>query len=282
MSLQFSHIISLRSPKAAQKSQLKPGEEMIEDGAFILTERAFNTRHYSSLSGLIFLILDHALTFKDEYNHIWRAQIRIDVQLFYLIARYLALSAEIAHYSLLRVFLIRSPIPLNVCQGWFTFLFITLSVLVFILDVVLFLRILALYERNWKIFLLCIPTLLPFAVGAWLFVGNTFSPDSFNLLCDVVKIPVELPFLAAVVIMSHGLLWVATFAKRNIAQGRAVVVRLVVQEGAWAFVLLCAIIAGVMPYSFVSRSSNPSVIFIISLSSLVRPFEATLNTASFI
>lgn len=56
--------------------------------------------------------------------------------------------------------------------------------------------VLALYERNWKVFFLWIPILLPFAVGASLFVGNTFSQDSFNLHCDIIKIPAELPFLA--------------------------------------------------------------------------------------
>jgi hypothetical protein len=35
------------------------------------------------------------------------------------------------------------------------------------------------------------------------------------------------------VVLTHAALLVATFAKRNVAEGRAVVVRLVVCEGAW-------------------------------------------------
>ena len=43
----------------------------------------------------------------------------------------------------------------------------------------------------------------------------------------------------AAFVLSHGLLCAATFVKRNVARGRAVVVRLVVHEGAWTFVILC-------------------------------------------
>lgn len=35
------------------------------------------------------------------------------------------------------------------------------------------------------------------------------------------------------VVLAHAVLLVATFAKRNVAEGRAVVVRLVVREGTW-------------------------------------------------
>ena len=40
--------------------------------------------------------------------------------------------------------------------------------------------------------------------------------------------------------LAHTAIWMATFAKRNVAEGRAVVVQLVVCEGAWIiFVLVC-------------------------------------------
>jgi len=58
--------------------------------------------------------------------------------------------------------------------------------------------VLALYERNYKVFLLWIPILLPFGVGLDLLVRNTRGPDSFNLQCDLRRIPAESPFLAYV------------------------------------------------------------------------------------
>jgi hypothetical protein len=92
-------------------------------------------------------------------------------------------------------------------------LLITCAALVFILDAVLFLPsaspplsslslstvpyfyirgrsslVLALYERNPKVFLVWIPILLPFAVAACLVGRNAFGQISFNLQCDVNEI----------------------------------------------------------------------------------------------
>lgn len=41
-----------------------------------------------------------------------------------------------------------------------------------------------------------------------------------------------------IVLSVHMILWVVTFVRRNIAQGQAVVVKLVVQESAWALALI--------------------------------------------
>lgn len=49
----------------------------------------------------------------------------------------------------------------------------------------------------------------------------------------------SLVYISVATVLAHGTLWVATFAKRNVAQGRAIVVRLVVHEVAWIFILLC-------------------------------------------
>jgi len=45
-------------------------------------------------------------------------------------------------------------------------------------------------------------------------------------------------FCRTSVILAHAALWLVTFAQRRVAGGQAIVVKLVVHEGAWIFVLL--------------------------------------------
>lgn len=88
-------------------------------------------------------------------------------------------------------------------------------------------------------------------------------------------------FLRGSVLVAHAAIWVTTFAKRNIAQGHAIVVRVVVREGAWIVFLLlgqwsnfyyipstgiftyfAGIVASQSAYAVVSDSSNPFAFFV--------------------
>lgn len=118
------------------------------------------------------------------------------------------------HYVLLHVFLSHAPVPQKVCQVWYFLLIVTCSAQVLILDTVLFLRsssflihwqdvqfnidlaiVLALHQKDRKIFFVWIPILTQMALAACVVVRNNFNPDSFNLQCDMRRNPSETPFI---------------------------------------------------------------------------------------
>ncbi|KAJ3507096.1 hypothetical protein NLJ89_g6495 [Agrocybe chaxingu] len=226
----------------------------MKEVSLVLSRAALDKRHYSSLAALVLLVLDHAATFRHEYALIWKSP-RSFVKGLYLGSRYLALAAEIAHYSLIHAFLLHAPVKLETCRAWFLFLIASCTVLMAILDSVLFLRVYALYERDRRAYVLALLLFLPYVPTAVLIWRNVFLPYSFSNTSTFV--------------IGHLALWIASYSKRNIAQGQSVVVKLVVYEGACVFVLLSAIVAGMVPYSFVSQTGNPFVLFVWDLNGVL-------------
>ncbi|KAF9034025.1 hypothetical protein BJ165DRAFT_1513667 [Panaeolus papilionaceus] len=64
-------------------------------------------------------------------------------------------------------------------------------------------------------------------------------------------------------ITAHGLLWFCVYRKRNIGQGHVPVVRLVVKENAWIFVILFGIITACVPMEIAFDMINPFIAFVV-------------------
>lgn len=138
--------------------------------------------------------------------------------------------------------------------------------------------------------------LLSHYVLATLFHGrNAFRHDSYDSHCDISSTPFEVGLLGClfffflvvnlintfdrgVTIVAHIPLWFAILWKRSEASHDAAA-RLTVRQGTWAFVVLTSkllvfiqtdispmcntvYISGIIPYCFVTRSSNPVAIFV--------------------
>lgn len=106
------------------------------------------------------------------------------------------------------------------------------------------------YKKNAKVHILALPIIVQFIVASVQMerasrclgfnpncskpgslkdaglTGCVFWYPSYLYFCDIL-------LFRGTVVLAHTALWIATFAKRNVAEGRAVVVRLVVREGAW-------------------------------------------------
>lgn len=225
-----------------------------------LSKVAFNVRNYISLASLLCLVIDYASTCKFEVNHIWRRP-KVLVSFLYLFSRYTGLITMIAHFVLVHKLLAHAPVPLKICRNWFLVFLASCAIQVLVLDSILFLRAYALYKKNPKVFLLTIPIILQFVIAAILITLKFSNENVFNHQCDLQTVPFDVVYLAISVILAHGALWLVTFVQRKVAGGEAAVVKLVVHEGAWIFVLLLAIVAGIFPYSYASRVGNPTIIF---------------------
>ncbi|KAF8816825.1 hypothetical protein BYT27DRAFT_7181294 [Phlegmacium glaucopus] len=225
-----------------------------------MNPKAVEIRDFSSFAALVFLMLEYLSNCHSEYKYIWRAQ-PTPVKYIYLISRYSGLIGQIVHYSLIHVFLIDAPVKPERCRVWFLFLFAICSILVASLDAVLLLRVYALYRQNVKVYILALPLILQFVVGSVMMERVTQS-HVFNSYCDKETSPTEIGLFGGTVLLAHAALGLATFAKRNIAGGRAAVVKLVVREGAWIILIFFAIVATSATYAVVFDSANPFAIFV--------------------
>ncbi|KJA14156.1 hypothetical protein HYPSUDRAFT_461693 [Hypholoma sublateritium FD-334 SS-4] len=233
-----------------------------------LSLSAFSARNYTSLAALVFLILDHLTGCKSEYKYIWRSLIFTRasssvIGLLYIWARYSALITMIGHYALVRVLLAKGSVPEMQCRTWFLSLFMSMASQMLVLDAILFLRVYALHCKDKKILFLIVPIIAQFTPATVTF-WSILRQSTFDYKCDF-RNPKQLQFAlqGVTVIFAHASLWAASFAKRNIGRGPCVaLVKMVVHEGLWAFVLLLAIVSGVVSPSFVLRSANPFIIFV--------------------
>ena len=103
------------------------------------------------------------------------------------------------------------------------------------------------YKKNAKVHLLALPIMAQFIIGSVRvsrcprFDPYCNKPTSLMDACFTgcvfwypsYSVSVTLCFSRGSVVLAHTILWVATYAKRNVGEGQAVVVRLVVREGAW-------------------------------------------------
>ena len=158
----------------------------------------------------------------------------------------------------------------ELCRAWYLFLFGVCTIILATLDAILLLRgilhnytsnktianlnwlepVYALYRKDARVHILSIPIILQFIVASVLmeqvsrchnFDQSCNKPTSLTDIClagcafwyPMYSVSVTLCSSRGSVVFAHTALLVAIFAKRNVAEGRAAVVRLVVYEGAW-------------------------------------------------
>jgi len=221
--------------------------------------KAFEVRNYSSFAALVFLMLECFSNCHSEYIYIWKAR-PTAVKYIYFISRYTGLIGQIVNYILIHVLLI-APVKPERCRVWYLFLLGTCAIALASLDAILLLRVYALYRQNMKVHILALPLILQFVVASVMSERAT-RHCTFNSYCDKPTSPIDISLIGGSVVLAHAALWVATFAKRNVAEGRAAVVQLVVREGAWVVLILIGVIAISSTYVVVSELVNPFTIFV--------------------
>ncbi|KAF8889116.1 hypothetical protein BD779DRAFT_419996 [Infundibulicybe gibba] len=115
-----------------------------------MRESDVTIRSYSSLAALIFLIWEILATSSDEYKYIWR-QNWTSVKCIYLFCRYFSLIVQIANYAITRGPISRIPVAYTTCQTWFAFQITCTASLLCAVNVLLMLRVYALYNKDRRI-----------------------------------------------------------------------------------------------------------------------------------
>ncbi|KDR79385.1 hypothetical protein GALMADRAFT_137227 [Galerina marginata CBS 339.88] len=218
-------------------------------------------RNVSSLGALVWLIWECIITGYNEYQHIWRGPMN-RVKLLYLFSRYLAICAQVANTYIVFFPLSILPVPRDECQIWLIFLTVCACLLLAALDLVIMLRVYALYNRSLKLGLFLAFLLLIQAAVVTACTRITVPHVPFGPSCDALETPADVIYFMATVVFSQTVLLILTVRKRKVAFGQSPLIDLVVRDGAWVFVLIVSMFVAIIPYSFIVQVFKPHIIFV--------------------
>ncbi|TFK33361.1 hypothetical protein BDQ12DRAFT_715858 [Crucibulum laeve] len=222
-------------------------------------------RNASCLASLAVLLYEHSITFAQEYQFVWKSRPTL-VKWVYLFSRYFVIVVQIINNILLALPLSKLPIRHELCKPWFLFLMISTCISFAALEVVLMLRVYALYRRSPRVKNLFIAI---FVINRVVVADYTRRASSFPFggACEITGMPHDMMiFLSILLILTQSIIWLLTVIKRNITYGRAPVVGLMIRDGAWIFVLVCGVFIVTFPYALTERASKSHVIFLWPMS----------------
>ncbi|TFK32156.1 hypothetical protein BDQ12DRAFT_692884 [Crucibulum laeve] len=221
---------------------------------------SIHIRNASCLAALVILLYEYSIMFAQEYQFVWKSR-RTPVKWIYLFSRYFALGAQIANIILLAFPLSKIPVQRELCRPWFLFLIISTCMLFAALEIVLMLRVYALYRRSSriKIFLIVIFIINQVIVADF---ARREGSLPFDGICETTELPYEVIFPAVTVTLTQSIIWLMTVTKRNIGYGKAPIVGLMIRDGAWIFVLLCAMYIITISYALTVKASKSHMILV--------------------
>ncbi|KAF8993852.1 hypothetical protein BDQ17DRAFT_1367769 [Cyathus striatus] len=215
-------------------------------------------RNCACLVGLISVIIDGLLCARREYRYVW-LQPWSRVKLLYLFSRYGAIVVQSVTYAV-----ISSPSSLSdphMCYSWTLFQHISFAILYFVLELVLMLRVYALYKKSphiAKIFTLVF--LLEIAFSAYLAV-SVIPHMVWDDKCIVTEAPKVVAISGLMLLQNQSIiagltLWRYRHAIKD-GWANVPVVKLVIRDGVWIFCTVIAVFAATIPYSiFVEHMSH--------------------------
>ncbi|KAF8900702.1 hypothetical protein CPB84DRAFT_1778704 [Gymnopilus junonius] len=231
-----------------------------------LGEEVF-ARNICSLAGLVWLIWEYVVTWHNEYRYIWGGSMN-RVKYIYLFSRYFAIAAQVVNTCLVFFPLSRLPVGRRECEAWLLFMIVSACLLMLAVDIVIMLRVYALYNCSLRIALFLAFLLLGQIAVATTCTALTIPKTPFGPTCDVLKTPLDAAYIMAAAIFSQTVLLILTVRKRKVAFGQSPVVDLVVRDGAWVFALIVSMFVVIIPYLLVAQVAKPYVILVLPLSLL--------------
>ncbi|KAF5310218.1 hypothetical protein D9619_010256 [Psilocybe cf. subviscida] len=217
-------------------------------------------RNMISLSASAWLVYECFLTLQDEYQAIWRGSMS-RVKALYLSGRYIGLAMQLVNIYFVFGPLSITPVPRQKCLSWFIYLAASAVALLIALDIVLMLRVHALYNRQKKVGALFAFLLSTQVVVVYVCCRKTLPLVPFGPTCDVLDCPHQVIVLMVGVVITHIILLFMAVAKRNLASNASSIIHLIVRDGAWVFALIVSLWVTIVPYSLFMQTSKPHLVF---------------------
>ncbi|KAJ3550553.1 hypothetical protein NMY22_g405 [Coprinellus aureogranulatus] len=197
---------------------------------------------YSTVAALTFLLYDIFITFDDEVRLIWPNPLNGTKCLFFFI-RYFPVMLQIS------IMFIGTP-PFTFthrgCYIWNVYQALASALVVTSVDYILILRVFALYPRNRFVRYLLLSAYLLEIITISVATGLAVPELKYDELCVITSNPVTFVVAAAAPIAFQTLLFGFTIWKFILAVksgwGDIPIMRLLVRDGTWAFILLFLIL----------------------------------------
>ncbi|KAF8958805.1 hypothetical protein BDZ97DRAFT_2078450 [Flammula alnicola] len=212
-------------------------------------------RKWSTLASLAVLSWEYILTSRDEFCYIWRRP-TTGVKITYIFSHYFAIIVQSINFYLVSGPLWSVDIPDTVCKQWFMFLIIAACCLMAALDLILMLRIYALYLKDIRITVLLVLLFCAQIAAEAVLSPRTILDVPFDCICDTTETHPNIIYFCISVWVTHLPLGILTVAKRNLAQLGVPVARVVTRDGIWIVILVCCSSAGVLSLSTRARDGS--------------------------
>ncbi|KAF8625967.1 hypothetical protein AX17_006692 [Amanita inopinata Kibby_2008] len=210
-------------------------------------------RTYAQMVSVLFLALEAAHMFGDEIKYIWRVPWTITKPI-YLFSRYAILAYQIASFIIVFKYMSQLPINLLLCHRWFHSQTIFSLVMLHLLELVLILRVYALYGRDPKIGGLLLLTYLGEICASVVCIRDAYVREIYKL-DDACFSPPASPttsIISGIVVVQQSLLWFLTYAKLRGASQHGwadnPIIKVVVRDGAFVFVTILILVVSIALY----------------------------------
>lgn len=200
----------------------------------------------SSAAAIAFLVWDVLITFGDEVDLVWSKPHTFRMKWLFLFVRYFAVALQLSlifdgtdvakpfHYTL------------HACRIWYIFQEVSTQVLIAAVEIVLMLRVQAIYHRQPIITNGLYALFLAENTCMVIALVRVVPGVEFDEACIVTRSPFGLVYFAAAFISFETLLFVLTLVKFISALyagwGDTPVLTLLVRDGTWAFALIFAVL----------------------------------------
>ncbi|KAF8957508.1 hypothetical protein BDZ97DRAFT_103729 [Flammula alnicola] len=215
-------------------------------------------RKCATLAGLVVILWDVLVSCRKEYYFIFRSP-KTRVKWLYLFSRYYGLASQIAALIVVLGPLSNVPVKPRTCEGWFYFQMANNMSLLGVVEIILVLRVYALYQKNLIVGgILTFAVLLEIAANIYNSIHNIPQLD-YNAACIIINTPTRKQVLrtAEIVLFTQCTMWGLALwkYKKCLPDGWAdvPVVAQVMRDGGSFFVGICGLY---ISYPF-CRTMNP-------------------------
>ncbi|KAF4616866.1 hypothetical protein D9613_008913 [Agrocybe pediades] len=223
-------------------------------------------------------------TLSQEIHYIWRRPFSF-VRAVYIFSKYFGLIAQ--RSVLLRhagrrlrnddvtpfmtwqnkhLWLVLSPfstpgVQRSVCQRWFAFQLVSSLGYLALLDLILMLRLYALYRKDVRIAIF-----LAVCFSGLLIIELVFAPSAmysvpYDPICNALESPTSFAFFGGAVWVVHLSMAALTAAKWNLTVMGIPIAKMVARDRAWSLSLIVVVFAVIVPYSATLKSIKPETVF---------------------
>ncbi|PFH49949.1 hypothetical protein AMATHDRAFT_48288 [Amanita thiersii Skay4041] len=213
-------------------------------------------RSCSFMVSILLQVLEAISALDDEVRYIWSMPFSM-IKWIYLFSRYYGLIFQ----ALVFFVIFTSKIPINprLCHAWAYSRILTFLLFLHILDIVLILRVYALYKKSFKIAVLLSST---FLVQLGAAIGCTIHAPSTDALkldegCLTAVLPPFVAGFSCTIVLQQCLIWGLIYAKQWSTSGWLRsgnrILHVVVRDNAWVFLGLSFAHIALVPYAILVK-----------------------------